>query len=168
MEFFGDTIAEKPKDHGTSIQVSLRVQSPVMCRGCVDYKKSDPVSFEKLDGVDWPNQDYEQQSDMDENECQKACEADCWCHIAIYRNKECSKKRIPLMDGKKNITNGAKALIKASDRRKKIDDGGKSVAGWILVGSSAFLLFVSVAAIAFSSLKKIGFLMAPNSEETGN
>ncbi|XP_020526420.1 G-type lectin S-receptor-like serine/threonine-protein kinase LECRK4 [Amborella trichopoda] len=79
---------------------------------CENYKASNYLLIE-LENVNWPYGNYELLH-LDEDECKEACLSDCFCDAAIYTNNQCWKKRMPLMDGVKDVTMGGKALIKVS------------------------------------------------------
>ncbi|KAG1355225.1 putative G-type lectin S-receptor-like serine/threonine-protein kinase LECRK4 [Cocos nucifera] len=62
--------------------------------------------------VDWPTGDYEVLSPVTEHDCGQACLGDCLCAVAIYRNESCSKKKLPLSNGREDPQTDGKALIK--------------------------------------------------------
>ncbi|ERN11619.1 hypothetical protein AMTR_s00022p00194170 [Amborella trichopoda] len=79
---------------------------------CENYKASNYLLIE-LENVDWPFGDYELLH-LGEDDCKEACMSDCFCDAAIYRSNQCWKKRMPLMDGVKDVRIGGKALIKVA------------------------------------------------------
>ncbi|KAJ6340940.1 hypothetical protein OIU78_009169 [Salix suchowensis] len=68
--------------------------------------------FEQKENTDWPLSDSEHFSIVTEEWCRKACLSDCFCVVAIFRNGDCWKKKIPLSNGRYDPSVGGKALIK--------------------------------------------------------
>lgn len=69
-------------------------------------------TFTDMPDTDWPLSDYEHYTLVDEEWCRQACLGDCFCMVAIFRNGNCWKKKIPLSNGRIDTTVGGKALIK--------------------------------------------------------
>ncbi|KAJ6340943.1 hypothetical protein OIU78_009172 [Salix suchowensis] len=55
--------------------------------------------FEQKENTDWPLSDSEHFSIVTEEWCRKACLRDCFCVVAIFRDGDCWKKKIPLSNG---------------------------------------------------------------------
>ncbi|XP_047066509.1 G-type lectin S-receptor-like serine/threonine-protein kinase LECRK3 [Lolium rigidum] len=99
-----------------------------------------------INGVDWPQSDYEQYSPIDENECRRLCVVDCFCATAVFdgRTKTCWKKKIPLSNGNMADSVQRTVLIKVpknSNIESQLSLGSskwKDRKYWIL-GSSLFL-----------------------------
>ncbi|KAJ6714083.1 G-TYPE LECTIN S-RECEPTOR-LIKE SERINE/THREONINE-PROTEIN KINASE RLK1 [Salix viminalis] len=68
--------------------------------------------FEQKENTDWPLSDSEHFSFVTEEWCRKACLSDCFCVVAIFRDGDCWKKKIPLSNGRFDPSVGGKALIK--------------------------------------------------------
>ncbi|XP_058106446.1 G-type lectin S-receptor-like serine/threonine-protein kinase LECRK1 [Magnolia sinica] len=64
--------------------------------------------------TDWPLSDFELYSPISEEKCGEFCLSDCFCAVAIFRNGNCWKKKLPLSNGKLDSSVGGKALIKVS------------------------------------------------------
>jgi hypothetical protein len=102
--------------------------------------------------TDWPFSDYEYFKGQTEDWCRKACLSDCFCAVAIYRNWQCWKKKVPLTNGRMDISVGGKALIKirrgnstlepSCGDSKKRDDSTLIIIGSVLLSSSVFLNFL--------------------------
>ncbi|XP_031385364.1 G-type lectin S-receptor-like serine/threonine-protein kinase LECRK3 [Punica granatum] len=65
-----------------------------------------------MPNADWQLSDYERYDNQDENFCRQVCLDDCLCAVAIFRQGNCLKKRMPLSNGMVDLTVGGKALIK--------------------------------------------------------
>ncbi|XP_039123206.1 G-type lectin S-receptor-like serine/threonine-protein kinase LECRK3 [Dioscorea cayenensis subsp. rotundata] len=65
-----------------------------------------------MTNTDWPRSDYEHYTNASEEECREFCLKDCLCAVAIFRNVECWKKRLPLSNGRTDST--ANAFIKVA------------------------------------------------------
>ena len=73
-------------------------------------------TFQQLSNVDWPLNDAEQFSPMNETECSDNCLKDCFCLVAIYKRDSgtCWKKKFPLSNGKSRTDFNRIAFIKYS------------------------------------------------------
>ncbi|XP_051208071.1 G-type lectin S-receptor-like serine/threonine-protein kinase LECRK2 [Lolium perenne] len=99
-----------------------------------------------INGVDWPQSDYEQYSPIDENECRKLCVVDCFCATAVFdgSTKTCWKKKLPLSNGNMADSVQRTVLIKVPKNNKtesQLSLGSSKWKGrkyWIL-GTSLFL-----------------------------
>ncbi|XP_006850036.2 G-type lectin S-receptor-like serine/threonine-protein kinase LECRK3 [Amborella trichopoda] len=133
-------------------------------RGCSAYLASD-YTWAEYENVDWPTGDYER-LDVNEDKCKEVCMNDCLCDLAITRNNDCWKKRMPVTEGRKRSSIAGKALFKVPlksgplERTKTIEtikkeDGNKTMVlvSWCLMSFSAILFILSMAAIAFAFKK---------------
>jgi hypothetical protein len=75
-------------------------------------EETDNFDFHRMPNTDWPWHDYEHFQGQTEVWCKKACLVDCFCAAAIYRNGECWKKKIPLSNGRMDLSVRGSALIK--------------------------------------------------------
>ncbi|KAK1677373.1 hypothetical protein QYE76_038221 [Lolium multiflorum] len=99
-----------------------------------------------INGVDWPQSDYEQYSPIDENECRRLCVVDCFCATAVFdeRTKTCWKKKLPLSNG--NMADSIQRTVLIKVPKNKNTESQLSLGSskwkdrkyWIL-GSSLFL-----------------------------
>ncbi|CAJ2672103.1 unnamed protein product [Trifolium pratense] len=90
---------------------SLKIQ------GCEEDELSkninDLYEFETLINIDWPLTDSVLQKPFTEEQCKKACMEDCLCSVAIFREgNSCWKKKLPLSNGRFDVTLGSKAFLK--------------------------------------------------------
>ena len=110
-------------------------------------------NFTLLENVDWPSNDAEQLSPMNETECRENCLKDCLCLAAIYHsgtdNGTCWKKKSPLATGSSGSDVGRKAFIKFSalsnsSSRPPPDSitGNAHWKTWAIVASSVLCGFV--------------------------
>ncbi|KAB1221108.1 G-type lectin S-receptor-like serine/threonine-protein kinase RLK1 [Morella rubra] len=120
------------------------------------FPETDSFDIRSLINTDWPLSDYEHFLEQTEDWCRQACLADCFCAVAIFRNGECWKKKIPLSNGRMESTVGGIALIKIrkenstskpSDADSKDKDRSTLILlGSVLLSSSVFLNFLLLLA----------------------
>lgn len=137
--------------------------------------------FQEMIGLDWPLSAYQQLYAIDEDQCRKDCLSDCFCVAATYNDSNCSKMRAPLSNGKKGSYINTKSLIKVPRSNNTqyqppipIGEGKDKKSwtriGWALLGSSALINILLIAAIllfAFHFYKKRVHSLQPNSSATG-
>ncbi|CAI9260187.1 unnamed protein product [Lactuca saligna] len=114
--------------------------------------------FIELQNIDWPFSDYVHMNPSNENTCKSSCLEDCFCAVAIYRDTQCWKKKLPLSNGRKVDSANVRAFVKYQigdhplqnplglpgknkDRRSLI------VVGSVLLGTSVFIIFVLTGVI---------------------
>ncbi|KAK6925586.1 Bulb-type lectin domain [Dillenia turbinata] len=66
----------------------------------------------EMKNTDWPLNDYDQFGSVNEDWCRDNCLGDCFCAVAIFRDGNCWKKKLPLSNGRIDSITGGKALIK--------------------------------------------------------
>ncbi|KAJ6947929.1 hypothetical protein NC651_002329 [Populus alba x Populus x berolinensis] len=132
--------------------------------------KSKPEDFYALQEV--PNtffpysSNFEQLQSLNEDECRRLCLSDCNCVVAVIKEGSCWKKKLPLSNGRKDYNIYGKALVKVSKSavsidepsRRKSNTGNKDqttlvLAGAILLGSSALLIFLFIVAVSLFLLQ---------------
>ncbi|XP_057776756.1 G-type lectin S-receptor-like serine/threonine-protein kinase LECRK1 [Salvia miltiorrhiza] len=123
----------------------------------------DHFGFNDMPDADWPLSDYAHFTQVSEDWCRQDCLADCFCDVAIYRNTDCWKKRVPLSNGKIDSGVQGKALIKVRTRNSTVvsPSFGRSgkrnrdafiIAGAVLLGTSVFLnILLLVSKLLFNS-----------------
>ncbi|KAI3511701.1 hypothetical protein L1887_18858 [Cichorium endivia] len=72
----------------------------------------DTFDFIELNGISWPQSDYEHMNPANEQSCKSSCLEDCFCAVAAYRDGECWKKRFPLSNGRKVASANVKSFLK--------------------------------------------------------
>ncbi|KAM1855401.1 hypothetical protein ACFX14_005754 [Malus domestica] len=98
--------------------------------------------FQELENRDWPLSDYQHFQPVSEDWCKQSCLSDCFCSVVIFKNDDCWKKGIPLMNGRIDPTVDKKALIKIridSNNSRKHSNSIPNLARLGLLCSSAFL-----------------------------
>ncbi|XP_048425925.1 G-type lectin S-receptor-like serine/threonine-protein kinase LECRK1 [Pyrus x bretschneideri] len=98
--------------------------------------------LQELENGDWPFSDYQHFQPVSEDWCKQSCLSDCSCAVVIFKNDDCWKKGIPLVNGRIDPTVGTKALIKIrnnSTNSRKHYNSIPNLARLGLLGSSAFL-----------------------------
>ncbi|KAM1392892.1 hypothetical protein ACFX2I_028805 [Malus domestica] len=111
--------------------------------------EADSFEFREMQNTEWSGGGYEQFTPVDEDWCRQNCFNDCFCAVAIFKNGECEKKRIPLSNGRMDPNVGGKALIKVRKdnytlipevpNTKKKDRSTLILIGSVLLSSSGFL-----------------------------
>ncbi|RVW48674.1 G-type lectin S-receptor-like serine/threonine-protein kinase LECRK3 [Vitis vinifera] len=115
-------------------------------------RETDQFYFQEMPNTDWPLSDYGYFQPVSEDWCREACLTDCFCAVAIFRDGNCWKKKIPLSNGRIDPSVGGKALIKLrqGNSTTKPGDGDSNkkhqstliLTGSVLLGSSVFLNFL--------------------------
>ncbi|GAB4850448.1 hypothetical protein Ancab_029752 [Ancistrocladus abbreviatus] len=98
--------------------------------------------LEEVTNADWPDSDYDYYEEVNEDWCREACMGDCFCAVAIYRDRQCWKKRIPLSNGRIDPSVGGKALIKIRRNNTVVTETGGAAKR---KHSSKMILAVSVS-----------------------
>ncbi|KAE8649504.1 hypothetical protein Csa_017988 [Cucumis sativus] len=118
--------------------------------------EANSFDFFSIERSDWTDSDYEGYSGTNEDWCRRACLDDCFCAAVVFETGNCWKKKFPLSFGRVNPDFRGKALIKIRrDNSTLIDDNlvkrGKDktllIIGLVLLGSSGFLIFISLLAV---------------------
>lgn len=136
--------------------------------------------FKEMFAVDWPLSDYEQFYPMDEDQCRNECLSDCFCVAATYNDRNCSKMKPPLSNGKIGNHTKTKSLIKVpsgnstqaqppNPNGEKKDKKSWRLIGSLLLGSLALinvLLITAVLVFAFCFYKKRIQSLQPDSSAT--
>jgi hypothetical protein len=113
--------------------------------------ETDVFDFHNMPNTDWPLSDYEYFKGQTEDWCREACLGDCFCAVAIYRNGECWKKKIPLSNGRTDVSDTGTALIKIRKGNSTLNPSGADRStlifiGSVLLSSSVFLNFLLLLA----------------------
>ncbi|KAJ8770882.1 hypothetical protein K2173_021797 [Erythroxylum novogranatense] len=117
--------------------------------------------FEELWNTDWPTADYDLLQPFTEEQCRQSCLHDCMCAVVVFRSGDmCWKKKLPLSNGRVDMTIPGKVLIKVrrgnvNPREPYMPDLEKTVKNKddqilierVLLGCSAFVNFLLLSAI---------------------
>ncbi|XP_056162578.1 G-type lectin S-receptor-like serine/threonine-protein kinase LECRK3 [Syzygium oleosum] len=134
--------------------------APQSCDG--SKLETDHFALRDMLNTDWPLFDYELSEPQTEDWCRQACLADCFCAVAIFRDGNCWKKRIPLSNGRMDSSVGGKALIKVrihNSNSKSTGNGNKNstliIIGSVLLSSSVFvnLLLLLITYLIYRSFR---------------
>ncbi|TYG72607.1 hypothetical protein ES288_D04G035100v1 [Gossypium darwinii] len=113
----------------------------------------------------WEDTGYSEVTSTTREECETACYEDCNCEAAMFNDGNCTKQRLPLRYGRRNLSNSNIALIKVgiyssiNEPRKHADepkDGNGKVhtdiliIGLSLIGFAIMVLVISGALILWS------------------
>ncbi|KAL6125144.1 hypothetical protein ACLB2K_073204 [Fragaria x ananassa] len=132
-----------------------RMQS---CHQLGDSKPQDVYVMQELANTFGPTSaNYEVLQPFSEYECSRSCLDDCNCVVAVIFQGGCLKKKLPLSNVRQDWSLVGKALIKlpksGAFEQPQSNTGNKDqktlvLVGALLLGSSVFLNFLFVAAIA--------------------
>ncbi|KAI6679265.1 hypothetical protein NL676_033146 [Syzygium grande] len=134
--------------------------APQSCDG--SKPETNQFTLHDMLNTDWPLSDYELSEPQTEDWCRQACLADCFCAVAIFRDRNCWKKRIPLSNGRMDSSVGGKALIKVrinNSTSNSTGNGNKNstliIIGSVLLSSSLFVNLLSLL-ISYLVYKSFG------------
>ncbi|XP_021832246.1 G-type lectin S-receptor-like serine/threonine-protein kinase LECRK3 [Prunus avium] len=88
---------------------------PDFIQGCKEDELSgtkDLYDVEVLTNTDWPISDYVQLKPFTAEKCNESCFQDCLCAVAIFRSETCWKKKLPLSNGRVDVSLNSQAFIK--------------------------------------------------------
>ncbi|XP_068650863.1 G-type lectin S-receptor-like serine/threonine-protein kinase LECRK3 [Aristolochia californica] len=129
----------------------------------------------EMPNVDWPLSDYEHYISVDEGLCRQACLSDCRCGVAIFREGECWKKKLPLSNGRMKGEIGGKALLKVGKINSTsllLPNSGKTktmdIISRVLLGCSGALFLLSATLLCvFLFVRKKPENLSPKSDPCG-
>ncbi|WJX86090.1 hypothetical protein P8452_68450 [Trifolium repens] len=134
---------------------------PDFIQGCAEDElsknRNDLYDFKTLNNTDWPESDFVLQQPFTEEQCKEACLEDCLCSVAIFRfGNSCWKKKLPLANGRFDVTRGSKAFLKVRKDKTSLvikNNNRKTLVlvGSVLFGSSAILNIVLIVATCVST-----------------
>ncbi|KAL7619197.1 hypothetical protein Lser_V15G02574 [Lactuca serriola] len=136
------------------------------------------IDFVELKDIDWPTSDYVIMNPTSEVDCKNSCLNDCFCAVAIYRGNKCWKKKLPLSNGKVDVSLNVKAFVKSRKGDLPLENpphfsGSKKnrqsliIVGASLLGTSVFvnvILFLVICLGIFLVYKKNTSKLNPDSE----
>ncbi|KAK3439480.1 hypothetical protein EUGRSUZ_C04353 [Eucalyptus grandis] len=134
--------------------------APQNCNG--SRRETDQFDFREMPNTDWPRSDYEHSAAPTEEWCREACRADCLCAVAIFNRETCWKKKLPLSNGRMDLSEDGKALIKFrinDSTSKSTGNGNKNstliIIGSVLLSSSVFvnLLLLLITYLIYRSFR---------------
>ncbi|KAB2620265.1 G-type lectin S-receptor-like serine/threonine-protein kinase RLK1 [Pyrus ussuriensis x Pyrus communis] len=89
---------------------------PDFIQGCKEDELASPrqdlYDVEVLINTDWPTSDYVQLKPFTAAKCNESCFHDCLCAVAVFRSETCWKKKIPLSNGRVDVTLNSQTFIK--------------------------------------------------------
>ncbi|KAM3321091.1 G-type lectin S-receptor-like serine/threonine-protein kinase LECRK2 [Capsicum chacoense] len=128
---------------------------------CKDESRGDEAfTMHEMLNTNWYGGDYEHYADVTEDWCKQNCLSDCYCVAAVHNpEKDCWKKRYPLLNGRTDPTETAKTFLKirkdnstvgstiTTTPRSQVGENRKSQSSLIisvsvLLGSSVFILML--------------------------
>ncbi|XP_059431452.1 G-type lectin S-receptor-like serine/threonine-protein kinase LECRK3 [Corylus avellana] len=82
--------------------------------GCNNKNEDIKYSFEEVANITWEDVSYSVLSVPSKESCEQACLEDCNCEAALFKDRTCSKQRLPLRYGRRTQTDSNIAFIKVS------------------------------------------------------
>ncbi|CAN6696661.1 unnamed protein product [Malus baccata var. baccata] len=128
---------------------------PDFIQGCKEDELASPrqdlYDVEVLINTDWPTSDYVQLKPFTADKCNESCFHDCLCAVAVFRSETCWKKKLPLSNGRVDVTLNSQTFIKfpampISDDKEKSQTSVIRVES-LLLGTSTFVNAVLSAAL---------------------
>ncbi|KAG5250051.1 G-type lectin S-receptor serine/threonine-protein kinase [Salix suchowensis] len=121
-------------------------------------QETDSFEIKDMPNTNFQHNDYEVLNSVDEDWCRQSCLSDCYCAVATFMDRQCWKKRGPLSNGVTDPIIIDKALMKVrkgnhteelaqKKSAKKRDPSALIVTGSVLLGSSIFLIVLSLLGI---------------------
>ncbi|XP_068337743.1 G-type lectin S-receptor-like serine/threonine-protein kinase LECRK3 [Pyrus communis] len=137
---------------------------PDFIQGCEEDElqgpRKDLYDVKVLTNTDWPTSDYVQLKPFTADKCNESCFQDCLCAVAVFRSATCWKKKLPLSNGRVDVSLNSQTFIKVRKDNATLqpppkpipDDKEKSRNAVIrvesaLLGTSMFVNFVLSSAI---------------------
>ncbi|GLU19436.1 hypothetical protein SLE2022_356880 [Rubroshorea leprosula] len=93
---------------------------------CNGNQDADNFDFVDIPNMDW-TETYENFKDVTEDWCKQSCLVDCYCPLAVFRDGECAKKKVPLFSGIADSSLGGKALVKIRKNNSSSDSNMSKV-----------------------------------------
>ncbi|KAM2126686.1 hypothetical protein ACFX1R_006677 [Malus domestica] len=139
---------------------------PDFIQGCEEDElqgpRNDLYNVEVLTNTDWPTSDYVQLKPSTADKCNESCFQDCLCAVAVFRSETCWKKKLPLSNGRVDVSLNSRTFIKVRKDNVTLpfppkpitDDKEKSRKSVIrvesvLLGTSIFVNFILSSALCF-------------------
>ncbi|KAM1166772.1 hypothetical protein PS2_028577 [Malus domestica] len=89
---------------------------PDFIQGCKEDELASPrqdlYDVEVLINTDWPTSDYVQLKPFTADKCNESCFHDCLCAVAVFRSETCWKKKLPLSNGRVDVSLNSQTFIK--------------------------------------------------------
>nr|XP_043611869.1 G-type lectin S-receptor-like serine/threonine-protein kinase LECRK3 [Erigeron canadensis] len=115
------------------------------------YYGEEQFELIELGNVNWPGSDYVHLNPINEQDCKTSCLKDCFCAVALHRDINCWKKKLPLSAGRKVPSDAIKTFFKVrktSDRPSGnsptpvLSRESKNRASLILVGAALCVVII--------------------------
>ncbi|XP_068338113.1 G-type lectin S-receptor-like serine/threonine-protein kinase LECRK4 [Pyrus communis] len=137
---------------------------PDFIQGCEEDELQSPrkdlYDVEVLTNTDWPNSDYVQLNSFTSDECNESCYQDCLCAVAVFRSETCWKKKLPLSNGRVDVSLNSQTFIKVRKDNATLQSLPKPIPDdkekrrksvirveSVLLGTSIFVNFVLSSAL---------------------
>nr|CAD1831331.1 unnamed protein product [Ananas comosus var. bracteatus] len=128
-------------------------------QSCDEYQSSQ-YTFNEILNMDWPEDSYEYYAPTDEDTCRASCLADCFCSVAVFQGSKCSKKKMPLLNGRQGISVGGNALIKVPQTNASfLPHGSQNSITMVKKDRSTLILIIS-ALLGSSGFLNMLFIIA--------
>ncbi|KAG8383796.1 hypothetical protein BUALT_Bualt04G0050900 [Buddleja alternifolia] len=82
--------------------------------GCGEKDLSVDYEMKRVDNVVWEDNSFAMFDTVTVEKCRQACLDDCNCDAAFFKDRQCSKQRLPLRYGRRLVSDSNIALVKVS------------------------------------------------------
>ncbi|XP_021832245.1 G-type lectin S-receptor-like serine/threonine-protein kinase LECRK3 [Prunus avium] len=138
---------------------------PDFIQGCEEDELSttkDPYDVIVMTNIDWPISDYAEFRPFTAEKCNESCFQDCLCAVAVFRNETCWKKKLPLSNGRVDVSLNSKAFFKVrkdnttlqfspmsnpDDKKKKKSSNTLIPVESVILATSIFVSFMLSGAV---------------------
>ncbi|KAB2607386.1 G-type lectin S-receptor-like serine/threonine-protein kinase RLK1 [Pyrus ussuriensis x Pyrus communis] len=137
---------------------------PDFIQGCEEDElqgpRKDLYDVKVLTNTDWPTSDYVQLKPFSADKCNESCFQDCLCAVAVFRSETCWKKKLPLSNGRVDVSLNSQTFIKVRKDNATLQSLPKPIPDdkekrrksvirveSVLLGTSIFVNFVLSSAL---------------------
>ncbi|VVA40619.1 PREDICTED: G-type lectin S-receptor [Prunus dulcis] len=118
-----------------------------------------------MTNIDWPISDYAEFRPFTAEKCNESCFQDCLCAFAVFRNETCWKKKLPLSNGRVDVSLNSKAFFKVRKDNTTLqfspmpnpDDKKKKSSNTLIPMESVILATSIFVSFMFSAAVCLGF-----------
>ncbi|CAN4094216.1 unnamed protein product [Withania somnifera] len=132
---------------------------------CKDESRDiEAFTIHEMPNTNWYGGNYEHYEDVTEDWCKQNCLRDCYCVVAVHTpDKNCWKKRYPLLNGRRDPTETVKAFLKVRKDNSTVGSTTTStttnqssliISVSVLLGCSVFILMLMALLYYFKSKGK--------------
>ncbi|KAJ8765360.1 hypothetical protein K2173_012057 [Erythroxylum novogranatense] len=99
-------------------------------QSCKENHLSTRYTIEELPSTAWESNSYSTLASISKEDCKKACLEDCNCEAAFFNDGQCTKQKLPLRYGRRDLGNSNSAFIKVEMSMSSTTDAPKPLEPW--------------------------------------